>query len=154
MFYMSEKVSGYSLLFIGIIVMVFCVVNIFMVFTSKAKPFSVFNLSSNNSSSNSVTSLNIEDLLNQLQTSNESKLNSFPQPNIDILPPEVLNQSLNLTTHFFLMSFILGFGFKLASLGVQLVRPINVKLNSSILEKNMLDREREIENNQNNIRNG
>lgn len=115
---MNEKVSGYSLLISGLLIMVFCVVNIVMVFTNKAKPFSVFNLSSGNFGGNSIP-LNIN--TNQ----------SAPQPKIDILPPEVLNQTLNMTTHFFLMSFILGFGYKLSSLGIQLLRPINVKLRSS-----------------------
>jgi len=127
---MSERVSGYSLLGIGLLIMVFCVVNIFMVFTNKAKPFSVFNIPSNSSGSN-ATSLNINDLVKQFQegSSRSSSLN-LPQPKIDILPPEVLNQTLNLSTHFFLMSFILGFGYKLSSLGIQLIRPINVKLKS------------------------
>ncbi len=130
---MNEKVIGYSLLVFGIGIMVFCVVNVFMVFTNRAKPFQVFNIPSNNSSGNSATSLNIDDFVRSLQSDDATNLNrSLPQPKIDILPPEVLNQSLNLTTHFFLMSFLLGFGYKLASLGVQLVRPINVKLRSSL----------------------
>ena len=123
---MSEKVSGYSLLGVGLLIMVFCVVNIVMVFTSKAKPFSVFNIPSNSSDIN-ATSLNINDIVKQFQ---EGTSQSIPQPKIDILPPEVLNQTLNLSTHFFLMSFILGFGYKLSSLGIQLIRPINVKLRS------------------------
>lgn len=116
---MNEKVSGYSLLISGLLIMVFCVINIVMVFTNRAKPFSVFNIPSSNFGGNSIP-LNIN--TNQ----------SAPQPKIDILPPEVLNKSLNLTTHFFLMSFILGFGYKLASLGIQLIRPINVKLRSNL----------------------
>ncbi|MBI2028100.1 MAG: hypothetical protein HYT07_00690 [Candidatus Levybacteria bacterium] len=127
---MNEKVSGYSLLLVGLLIMIFCVVNVFMVFTNKAKPFQVFNTESN---SKSESSLNINDLLKQIQSGNQNAFDqSIQQPNIDILPAEVLNQSLNLTTHFFLMSFILGFGYKLASLGTQLIRPINVKLKSNL----------------------
>lgn len=122
---MSEKVTGYLLLVIGLIIMIFSVVNIFLVFTNKAKPFSVFNLSSNSSEG----SLSINDIISQLQKNNPNALNqSITAPKLDILPPEVLNQTLNMTTHFFLISFILGFGYKLANLGVQLIRPINVKL--------------------------
>lgn len=104
-----------------------------MVFTNKAKPFSVFNLSS--SSANGSSALNLNDIIGQIQKNNPDGLNqSVPLPKMDILPPEVLNQTLNLSTHFFLMSFILGFGYKLASLGTQLIRPINVKLKSHLLE--------------------
>lgn len=126
---MSEKLAGYSFLLVGLGIMVFCVVNVFMVFTNKAKPFSVFNLTSTNSG------INVQDLVGQMQKNNPSLQNqSLELPKLDILPPEVLNQTLNMTTHFFLMSFLLGFGYKLASLGVQLVRPISVKLKSNMLE--------------------
>ncbi len=129
---MSEKVSGYLLLVVGLTIMIVAVINIFMVFTNKTKPFSVFNISSS-------SSLNINDIISQLQKNNptaspSASNNTIAPPKIDILPPEVLNQTLNLSTHFFLMSFILGFGYKLANLGVQLIRPINVKLKSHLLE--------------------
>lgn len=120
---MSEKITGYLLLSVGLGIMIFCVVNIFMVFTNKAKPFSVFSIQS--SGSTSVPGLN--DLVSQLQKNNLNA-SQVQLPKMDILPPEVLNQTLNLSTHFFLMTFILGFGYKLASLGVQLIRPISVKL--------------------------
>ena len=127
---MSEKISGYLLILVGIGVMIFCVANVFLVFTNKIKPLEVFNLSASSSSSDS--GVNINDLVAQMQKGNSGSSNqSIPMPKLDILPPEVLNQTLNMTTQFFLMSFLLGFGFKLSSLGVQLVRPINVKLRSS-----------------------
>ena len=120
---MSVKVTGYSLLVVGLLIMAFCVVNMVMVFTNKTKPFSVFNIQPNGSTN--TQSLN--DLASQLQK-NSSNGSQAQLPKLDILPPEVLNQILNMTAHLFLMSFILGFGYKLASLGVGLVRPINVKL--------------------------
>lgn len=126
---MSEKITGYSLLVLGIGIMIFCVVNVFMVFTNKTKPFSYFNITSNNNSSNQGSFLNVNDLIKQMQSGNENGLSgSIPLPKFDLIPPEVLNQTLNLSTQFFLMTFILGFGYKLANLGVQLIRPINVKL--------------------------
>lgn len=129
---MSEKVTGYLLLIVGLTIMVIAVINIFMVFTNRTKPFSVFKISSS-------SSLNINDIISQFQKNNLSASPSatnqtITPPKLDILPPEVLNQTLNLSTHFFLMSFILGFGYKLANLGVQLIRTINVKLKSHFLE--------------------
>lgn len=128
---MTEKLTGYLLLVVGLIIMVASVVNIFLVFTNKAKPFSVFNLSSSGSGS----ALNINDIIAQIQKNNPNAANqTISAPKLDILPPEVLNQTLNMTTHFFLITFILGFGYKLANLGVQLIRPINVKLKSHLVE--------------------
>lgn len=129
---MSEKVTGYLLLVIGLSIMIVSVINIFMVFTNRTKPFSVFSISSS-------SSLNINDIISQFQKNNLSASPSatnqtITPPKLDILPPEILNQTLNLSTHFFLMSFILGFGYKLANLGVQLIRTINVKLKSHFLE--------------------
>lgn len=129
---MSEKVTGYLLLIVGLTIMLITVINIFMVFTNRTKPFSVFKISSS-------SSLNINDIISQFQKNNLSASPSatnqtITPPKLDILPPEVLNQTLNLSTHFFLMSFILGFGYKLANLGVQLIRTINVKLKSHFLE--------------------
>ena len=127
---MSEKISGYLLLLVGIAIMIFCVANVFLVFTNKIKPFEAFNLSSSGSSNSS--GVNVNDLVAQMKKGNlEGSGQSLPLPKLDILPPEVLNQTLNMTTHFFLMSFLLGFGFKLSTLGVQLIRPINVKLKSN-----------------------
>ena len=128
---MSEKVVGYLVVGIGLVIMVICVVNVFMVFTNRIKPFQTFNLSSSGSNS----PINVNDIIAQIQKNNpNAQTQSIPAPKLDILPPEVLNQTLNMTTHFFLMSFLLGFGYKLASLGIQLVRPINVKLKSHLLE--------------------
>jgi len=125
---MSEKITGYLLLVVGIGIMVFCVVNVVMVFTNKAKPFAFFNLSSTNSG------INVQDIVAQIQKNSSNSATQASLPKLDLFPPEMLNQTLNLTTHFFLMSFILGFGYKLANLGVQLIRPINVKLKSHLLE--------------------
>jgi hypothetical protein len=128
---MTEKMTGYLLLFVGLAIMVICVVSMFLVFTNRVKPFSVFNISSNSSNG----SLNISDIISELQKNSPNALNqAISLPKLDILSPEVLNQTLNLSSHFFLMSFILGFGYKLATLGIQLIRTINVKLKSHLLE--------------------
>jgi hypothetical protein len=124
---MSEKVTGYLLLVIGLIIMFFSFINMIMVFTNKAEPVSLFNISSDSSSG----SLNINDIISQLQQNNQEVTNqTIPQPKIDILPPEVLSKTLNISSHFFFITFVLGFGYKLSSLGIQLIRPINVKLKS------------------------
>ncbi|MBU0569957.1 hypothetical protein KKB40_04215, partial [Patescibacteria group bacterium] len=49
----------------------------------------------------------------------------------ELVKPELINQPLNLSAHLFLMSFLVNAGFKIASLGNQLLRPIRVKLKES-----------------------
>lgn len=125
---MNEKVIGYLLLVVGLIIMVYSVIDMIMVFTDKKEPVSLFNISSDKASG----SLDINNLISQLQQNNPELTNqTIPQPKIDILPPEVLNKTLNISVHFFFMTFVLGFGYKLSSLGIQLIRPINVKLKSN-----------------------
>jgi hypothetical protein len=127
---MSEKITGYSLLSVGLVIMIFCVINIILVFTNQIKPFSYFNLDTGNNQTTS-SSLNMNDLISKLQAGNTISADSLSLPKTDFLPAGSLDQILNLSTQFFLMTFILGFGYKLANLGVQLVRPINVKLKSA-----------------------
>jgi hypothetical protein len=119
---MKERTIGYSLIGIGLIVMLFCVINIIMVFTNNASPVPLFDIEQEEKEQ-----INLDEIISQSENVENISLDSL-MPGLDIIPNEVLNKTLNLSVHFFLMSFILGFGYKLASLGVQLVRPINVKL--------------------------
>lgn len=109
---MSEKILGYLLLVVGVLIIVYAALNVYGVFTKKAKPFDVFNLPG--------ISLDLGGLVgNQLPTGPAKS---------ELITPEILNQPLNLAAHLFLMGFIANIGFKIASLGVMLVRPIKVKL--------------------------
>jgi hypothetical protein len=137
---MSEKITGYSLLSVGLAIMIFCVINVILVFTNQIKPFSYFNLQPPTTNANTAQatplsldslkmengSLNVNDLMSKLQGGGANSL-----PGMNFISGDSLNQILNLSTQFFLMTFILGFGYKIANLGVQLVRPINVKLKAS-----------------------
>lgn len=124
---MSERIVGYCLLFGGILIMVFSVIEIYLLFTNQIKPFPLF--------SSSGASINISSLLqkelgnnlpkNALGTLNQSQQNA---PKIDLFSSDIINQSLNLTSEFFLMTFLTSFGYRLSMLGITLIRPIVVKL--------------------------
>lgn len=118
---MNDKVSGYALLLGGIAIMVFSVIHMLLVFTNNLQPFTVFTIPKKSSSFSS------ENILQQLQSGNISELQL---PQVEVIPSEVISKSLNMTTHFFLMTFIAGVGHKLASLGVLLLKPIQVKVKS------------------------
>lgn len=106
---MSEKITGYLLLFIGIFLIIISVISVFNVFTGKAKPYPLLQLSG--------VSMNL------------GEISGVKLPSQEIISPAMLNDSGNLFIHLLLMGFIASTGQKLASLGVQLVRPIVVKLN-------------------------
>lgn len=100
---MSEKVVGYTLLIVGLIVIVFAAINIFAVFTGKAEPVQLFNFA-------------------------PVVLTLIPGTKpTELFPARDLNQMANISAQLFLMGFLAGIGQKLASLGVQLVRPIVIK---------------------------
>ena len=107
-----ERIVGYVLLALGIVVMVFAAIQIVMVFTNKANPIEFF-------------------------TSDDAGGSSLPIP--QLVDPELLNNVLNMVVYFLIMNFLLGLGFKIANLGVQLVRPIKIEVRNnqvaSMLEK-------------------
>lgn len=114
---MNEKVIGYILLGVGICIMLFALGNIFLVFTSKIQPIMLFDTKG--------ISFDINSLLPQLS---EGVSPGKKPAGMELIPSGTINQMLNLSSHFFLMSFVVTFGYKIASLGVMLVRPVVVKL--------------------------
>lgn len=63
---------------------------------------------------------------NSLKSSGQPDTTSM-LPNLDIFSGGALDDAINLSIHFFLMSFIGGFGYKIAMIGVNLIRPIVIK---------------------------
>lgn len=110
---MTEKITGYSLLILGVSLIVISLFSVFLVFTGQAQPVKPFNFSG--------VSL---DLGSQLAPGLVK--NTAPA---EIIPAAMINDSANLFAHMVLMGFIASIGQKLASLGIQLVRPVVVKLN-------------------------
>jgi hypothetical protein len=97
---MPAKTIGYSLLTFGIVVIILSALNAYLVLTRQAKPISYIT--------SSATTLNIT--------------------GIPAISTKDINEAINLSVHLLLLSIISGAGFRLASLGVMLIRPIEVKL--------------------------
>lgn len=129
---MSEKTSGYILLIIGIITMIFATSQIILVFTGRAKPIKLFNYETE--SSESAGSFNPQDLLKQFQNQTEQSSIPSAMPNVQLIDPKALNDILNLTVYYLIMQFLLSLGFKFASLGIQLLRPIIVQMKNRTLD--------------------
>ena len=121
----AEKIIGYSMLGVGILLMIFASFQIILTFTGKARPIKIFE---------SAPKENLQNDTNNLDMSNPDKLLE------QIIDPSVINQMLNLMVYYFIMQFLLGLGYKLASLGVQMIRPLKISIDknqlTSLLESN------------------
>jgi len=112
---MDTKIVGYILLIVGIILIIIAGTNVYLVFMGNAQPINLFQTVG--------VSLDLGELmgLNNLPGANNANLTQ------EIIDANSLNQMLNLTAHILLMGFVASVGYKLASLGTNLVRPIIVK---------------------------
>ena len=104
---MTEKLIGYILLITGLLIIIFSGFSVYQVFTKKTTPTDVFDFSG--------IILDTSDMA------------GIALPNAEILPAEVLNGSLNYFAYLFFMGFIASIGYKISSLGVNLIRPIIIK---------------------------
>lgn len=123
---MNGKGLGYFFVFIGIMMIIGSAVGVFLVFSGRYQPFQVFSLPP-------ITL----DLSGLMQAENPD-ITDVPQANLEteLIKSDVLNMPLNLLASILFMGFLLNVGFKIATLGVQLIRPIKVTLRGekSILE--------------------
>lgn len=124
---MDTKTTGYVFLGVGILIMMVTVVLVILAFTNVIHP-TYFSVSPRNT--NSITAPNVD--LNSLNEGGQPNLSAL-MPSLNIIPPGALDDALNLSAHFFLMTFIGGFGYKLAMIGVNLIRPIVIKTGDKII---------------------
>jgi len=130
---MSERVTGFILLAIGIGIICFSAINVFSVFTGKLKPYALFNFPSITlDASNLVGSDLPPEDANALKSGGNA-------PKLELVQASVLNDTGNIFAHLLLMGFIASIGYKIGSLGAMLARPLVVKLktkNGEILSEN------------------
>lgn len=105
---MTEKVTGYLFIAVGVGLIAFAALSVYFVFTGRATPFALFNFDG-------------------VSIALDPKL-----PEVEVFPADMLNSTTNTLAHLFLMGFIASVGTKIASLGTNLVRPIIVKVDKKI----------------------
>lgn len=110
---MTEKVTGYLLLGLGLVIILISALNIYLIFTGKTHPVQIFNFSG--------ISLDLSSTLGLPSTG----LKTAPS---ELVSPALLNDTTNLFAHLFLVGFFVNVGGKIASLGIELLRPVVVKL--------------------------
>lgn len=111
---MTEKQTGYALLSVGIFIMLVIVVLAIMLFSGSLKPFPLFNIP--------APTLDTAAMMPSIPG-----MPAAPGQKIQIIPTSEFNKMLNLGTQFLLFTFLLSFGYKIADLGIKLLRPIKIE---------------------------
>jgi hypothetical protein len=99
---MSEKIIGYLLLTMGVGIIILTLLNGYGIFSGTLQPVPFFNFS--------PISLDLGATKQELLSGRD------------------LSQSTNFFLHLILLGFFANIGFKLASLGIQLLRPIKIEV--------------------------
>jgi len=119
---MSEKIVGWLLMLLGLFIILGVGYNAYSTFTGNSPH---------------ITPFLFNDILispAQLFQGDTSQLNAEPIP---LVEAEMINKPLNLTAHIFLLGFLASLGSRIAIIGTQLVRTINVDLKQTpVLSKN------------------
>lgn len=122
---MDQKIIGYILVAIGLAVIIFSAFSVYNVFTKKARPIELFHF---DSVSISATALMSPDMAAKIPAGQEV-------PKIDILPADMINPTTNILAHLFLMGFMVSIGYRVSMLGVQILRPVVVKVGNGKIER-------------------
>ncbi len=117
---MSEKIIGYILILSGIGIILFSALSAYNVFTGINRPAQLFKFDGISINLSSLVSQNLPEDAKIFMEQNPVKQ--------EIMPASILNNTTNVLAHYLLMGFIASIGFKIASLGTLLVRPVVVKL--------------------------
>jgi hypothetical protein len=126
---MHERIIGYILLAVGICMMWYTVLQVFLLLTNQIKPFSVFQNTSKSTVQSPNKALTQEEVMMNPAGAQQAQANMFS----DIIEKQT-SKSINLGATMFFYYFLMLFGFRLASLGTQLIRPINVKLRGNVVD--------------------
>lgn len=122
---MNEKIVGYILLVLGMLIIAASSISVLTVFTARAKPVKIFNFPSISLNTNEIIAANLpremSGFLNQQPTQVQKT---------ELISSDMINQTSSVFAHLFLMGFLVTVGYKIASLGTQLIRPIVVNLKS------------------------
>lgn len=124
---MTDKIIGYILLVLGLLIIVYTAFDVYQVFTKQKDPVKLFAFPGISIDAGQFMP---QDLPPELQ----AQLGSQKPQKMEMISGDVLSEPLNYSATLFLMGFIGSIGYKLASLGIQLIRPIVVKLKAKEVE--------------------
>lgn len=110
---MENKIIGYILIAVGILVIFLTASSVYNVFVNKAAPINIVS----------------EETLFGLKSEGPSALDALN------ISPSSLTYIVNLSFHLLFAGFLINVGFRIASLGTMLARPIVVDLQARGLPK-------------------
>lgn len=123
---MSEKIIGYILLVVGIMIILTSAISTYSVYTKKNEPVKLFSFRSISLNTNEIIAANLPVEMSGLLAQQPTQVQQT-----ELIPAEMLNETTNVFAHLFLMGFIASVGYKIATLGTQLIRPIVVKMRTN-----------------------
>lgn len=130
---MQDKSFGYALLIIGILIMVFGMIQLALLVTRVIKPFPTFSFTEIFENANAPQ---VQALLEKVQGTSGAE-EAAQSAAVSSLNPQVANDVLNFSVYFFFMSFISTIGHKIADLGVKMVRPAVLKMTPQDVQNSM-----------------
>lgn len=119
--YMTEKVIGYILLGVGILIIAASFLSVLLVFTKTIEPVSIFETKGVSLDFGQFLTGSLPPEVQGTLTVEQKAQKS------EIISADYLNTASNLAAHIFLAGFFAGIGHKLASIGTNLVRPIVIE---------------------------
>ena len=126
---LSDRIIGYILFVAGIAIILCSAFNVYKVFTRGFEPVQLFDFQGIGLDASSLIGSDLSSeqraLLNQ----------SGAQTKLEIVPGSLLNQTSNVMAHLLLMGFLASVGYKIANLGILMLRPVVVKLIGKEAEK-------------------
>lgn len=118
---MTEKIIGYILIFFGIIIIAYAGISTYLVFTKQMEPIKLFSFAGVSIDPTQYIQNSTNSLPKGLSTRNTK---------MELISSDMINTTSNIFAYIFLMGFLVTVGFKIASIGAMLVRPIVVHLKS------------------------
>lgn len=113
---MTDKVIGYVLLAIGLVVIFFSANSVLRVLTRQAQPANLFNFDSVGLDTSAFMPKEL------------AQAGFAPQQQqAELLPANILNDTSNIFAHLIFMGFFVTVGFRVSMIGVNLLRPYRIK---------------------------
>ncbi len=126
-----HTILGYVCLLMGFLIIAGNVQYTFRVFTKQAEPPRLFNFEGIKLDLSKLSSsVPMSEGVKKIMKDNNidiTQIGSLPSTPTEILPSTMVNEVSNIGAYMFLASFLLNVGYKMASLGVKLIRPIYIK---------------------------
>lgn len=116
---MTNKLTGYILITVGILLILFSALHIFNIFSKNTRAVEVFSFSGIEFPVETLTGI---------------KSQSKDPPKLELLSQDKLNDPLNLFANIIIMGFFSTIGYKLAGIGAMLVRPVKINMISKQLK--------------------